>query len=201
MTDTDQTQPARPKRRLWIAFAPIIIFAVLAAIFAKGLTNSDPSRIPSVLLGKPVPQFELPPLDGLKLDGEQMPGLATGDLKTGEVTLVNIWASWCGPCRQEHPFLMALAGEHGVRIAGLNYKDKPENARRFLGSLGNPYKLNGIDDKGAAAVDWGVYGVPETFIVDGTGVIRYKWIGPLTKQAMEEELLPRIRSTQAKTSQ
>ena len=95
---------------------------------------------------------------------------------------------------------MALADQHGVRIAGLHYKDKPENARRFLGSLGNPFKRVGVDDKGSAAVDWGVYGVPETFLVDGAGVIRYKWIGPITAQAVKEELLPRVRSTQAKTS-
>ena len=90
--------------------------------------------------------------------------------------------------------------QHGVRVAGLNYKDKPENARRFLGSLGNPYKMVGVDDKGSAAVNWGVYGVPETFLVDGAGVIRYKWIGPITQQALTEELLPRIRSTEAKAS-
>jgi len=176
------------------------VFAVLAAIFAVGLTNKDPGRIPSVLLGKPVPEFELPPLGGLMEVGEPVGGLATRDLKTGEVTLVNVWASWCVPCRQEHPYLMALANQHGVRIAGLNYKDKPENARRFLGSLGNPFKRVGVDNKGSATVDWGVYGVPETFLVDGAGVIRYKWIGPITPRALKEELLPRVRSTQAKTS-
>ena len=176
------------------------MFAVLAAIFAVGLTNKDPGRIPSVLLGKPAPEFELPPLGGLTAVGKPVGGLTTKDLKTGEVTLVNVWASWCVPCRQEHPYLMALANQHGVRIAGLNYKDKPENARRFLGSLGNPFKLVGVDNKGSATVDWGVYGVPETFLVDGDGVIRYKWIGPITPRALKEELLPRVRSTQAKTS-
>jgi cytochrome c biogenesis protein CcmG/thiol:disulfide interchange protein DsbE len=198
MTETEHSP--RPRRRSWISFAPVVLFAVLAAIFAVGLTNKDPGRIPSVLVGKPVPEFELPPLEDLTAQGKPVGGLATKNLKTGEVTLVNVWASWCGPCRQEHPYLMALANQHGVRIAGLNYKDKPENARRFLGSLGNPYQLVGVDDKGTAAVDWGVYGVPETFLIDGAGVIRYKWIGPITPQALKEELLPRIRSTQAKTS-
>ncbi|NNE22826.1 MAG: DsbE family thiol:disulfide interchange protein [Rhizobiales bacterium] len=200
MTEIEHQQSQSPRRRTWLVFAPVIVFAVLAAIFAKGLTNTDPGRIPSVLLGKPVPDFELPALAELTIDGKPVAGLSTNDLKTGEVTLVNVWASWCGPCRQEHPHLMALANDHGLRIAGLNYKDKPENARRFLGSLGNPYKLVGVDDKGSAAVDWGVYGVPETFLVDGAGVIRYKWIGPITAQALKEELLPRVRSTQAKTS-
>lgn len=200
MTETEHPPAKRPQRRSWIVFAPFVVFGVLAAIFAVGLTNTDPGRIPSVLLGKPVPEFQLPALKELTVDGKPLGGLATKDLKTGEVTLVNVWASWCGPCRQEHPYLMALADQHGVRIAGLNYKDKPENARRFLGSLGNPYKLVGVDDKGSAAVDWGVYGVPETFLVDGQGVIRYKWIGPITPQALKEEILPRIRSTQAKTS-
>lgn len=200
MTETEHSQPQKPRRRSWIVFAPVILFAVLATIFAVGLTNKDPGRIPSVLVGKPTPDFELPPLEGLTSQGKPVGGLSTKDLKTGEVTLVNVWASWCVPCRQEHPYLMALANQHGVRVAGLNYKDKPENARRFLGSLGNPYKLVGVDDKGGAAVDWGVYGVPETFLVDGAGVIRYKWIGPINEQALKEELLPRVRSTQAKTS-
>ena len=194
----EQSQTDKPRHRGWIAFAPILVFATLAAIFAKGLTNTDPGRIPSVLIGKPAPQFDLPALDGLTVDNKQVAGLSTRDLKTGEVTLVNVWASWCGPCRQEHPHLLALANEHGVRVAGLNYKDKPENARRFLGSLGNPYKIVGVDNKGSAAVNWGVYGVPETFLVDGSGIIRYKWIGPITPQALRDELLPRIRSSQSK---
>ncbi len=199
MTDDKIAVEPKPRRQLWLALAPVAIFAALAALFAKGLTNDDPNRIPSVLLGKPVPEFNLPAVDDLTADGQQLPGLKTADLKTGRVSVINVWASWCAPCRVEHPFLMQLAEHKDIHLAGINYKDKPENARRFLGALGNPFARVGADQKGSAAVDWGVYGVPETFIVDGDGVIRYKWIGPLTERALNEELIPRIRSTQAKS--
>lgn len=199
MTNQD-TNPPTPRRSLWAALAPVVIFAVLALIFAKGLMNEDPRKIPSVLLDKPAPEFSLPALAGVQLDVAVVPGLSSGDLKAGKVTLVNIWASWCGPCRLEHPILMQMAKNDSFQLVGINYKDKTENAQRFLGSLGNPFSRIGIDAKGSAAVDWGVYGVPETFIVDGAGIIRYKWIGPLTQQAFEQELLPRIRSSQASSN-
>ena len=201
MSDEVENAPPEPHRKPWIAFAPVAIFAVLAIIFAVGLTNDDPRRVPSVLLGKPVPDFQLPGLDGLTDPRVAPNGLSTADLKTGEVTLVNVWASWCGPCRLEHPFLMKLSEDKTVRVVGINYKDQAGNARRFLGSLGNPYSRIGTDAKGTAAVDWGVYGVPETFMVDGDGIIRYKWIGPLTQDAVTKELLPRIRSSQSKSKQ
>ncbi len=200
MSESASQSAHRPRKRLWIAFLPIFIFTGLALIFAKGLMNDDPGRIPSVLLGKPVPEFDLPALEGLTGDNAAVGGLSTKDLNAGKVTLVNVWASWCGPCRQEHPLLMKLAKDRAVRLVGINYKDKAENARRFLGSLGNPFSRIGVDSKGITAVDWGVYGVPETFIVDGAGIIRYKWIGPMTESALNKELLPRIRSTQAKSN-
>lgn len=189
--------PAPTSRRAWTTLVPLAVFAGLAALFVVGLRQDDPSRIPSVLLDKPVPASTLPPLQGLMREGAPVPGIDPAALK-GAVTLVNVWASWCGPCREEHPQLMALMDEPGLRIVGINYKDDPENARRFLGALGTPYTAVGVDSAGRAAIDWGVYGVPETFLVDPEGVIRYKHIGPITEPAMRDTLLPKIRELAAK---
>ncbi len=192
MNDTPETgeSPQKsPGRRTWLAFIPVALFLGLAALFVKGLITADPSRIPTALKGKPVPDFTLP-----ELAGTGKPGLATGDLKQGQVTLVNIWASWCGPCRQEHPFLMELAKDPSIAVVGINYKDKPANARRFLKSLGDPYARIGADEKGGTAIDWGVYGVPETFIVDGNGVIRHKKIGPISAKTLQTEVKPQIEA-------
>ena len=171
---------------------PLGIFAALAAEFLlRLLSGGDPSAIPSVLVGKPVPEFSLPALEGLSRDGALVPGLSTADLKGG-VSLVNIFASWCGPCRQEHPLLAELAADPRIKVLGINYKDVPENARRFLGELGNPYAAVGVDDRGRAAIDWGVYGVPETFLIGSDGIIRHKIIGPLSERALREVLMPEI---------
>jgi cytochrome c biogenesis protein CcmG/thiol:disulfide interchange protein DsbE len=188
------------RRRIAMALLPIVVFAGLAVLFVVGLGRDDPSRVPSVLIGKPAPEFDLPPLEGLTRQGSPVPGFATADLQ-GQVTLVNIWASWCGPCRDEHPHLMALSEMDGVRLVGINYKDEPENARRFLGALGLPYAAVGVDRSGRTFVDWGAYGVPETFLVDGQGIIRYKYIGPITPQALTESLLPRIEELQREAGQ
>ncbi len=158
---------------------PALIFGALAALFLIRLFAGDPSRIPSALIGRPVPAFALDPLPGLVRDGQPVPGLSDGDLRGGQATVVNVWASWCAPCRQEHPVLMELAKDPSIRVVGINYKDQPENARRFLGALGNPFSAVGVDPQGRTAIDWGVYGVPETFIVGPDGTIRYKHIGPL----------------------
>jgi cytochrome c biogenesis protein CcmG, thiol:disulfide interchange protein DsbE len=160
---------------------PVLLFGGLALLFWRGLSG-EPSRLPSTLLGRTVPDFELVAVDGLGL-----PGLKTGDLRTGVVTIVNIWASWCGPCRDEHPLLMQLASEPGVRIVGINNKDNAANATRFLGALGNPFQAVGADTDGRVTIDWGGYGVPETFIVDGKGVIRHKHVGPLSDAALAGE--------------
>lgn len=174
------------RRRMWIAVIPVAAFALLALIFWKGLSG-NPSEIPSALIGKPVPEFTLPAVEGLGV-----PGFDAAALRAGEVTLVNVWASWCGPCRVEHPLLMELAKRSDIRLYGLNYKDEPENARRFLGMLGQPYAAVVADEEGRAAVDWGVYGVPETFVIDGKGMIRFKWIGPLSPQALTGTLATEI---------
>lgn len=166
------------RSRLWLVLIPVIVFAGLAALFWKGLSG-EPSKIPSALIGKPVPEFTLAPVPGL-----DVAGFAAADLKSGKVTVVNVWASWCAPCRIEHPLLIELARRNDIALFGINYKDEPENSVRFLGTLGQPFAAVGMDSSGRAAVNWGVYGVPETFIIDGQGLIRYKHIGPLTPEAI-----------------
>jgi cytochrome c biogenesis protein CcmG/thiol:disulfide interchange protein DsbE len=172
---------AGPRSRL-IFLLPGLIFLVLAGLFLFQLVRGrNPAEVPSVLINKPVPVFSLAPLEGLMADGKPVPGFSNEDLK-GRVTIVNVWASWCGPCRQEHPLLVDLAGDPSVRVVGINQRDNPDNARRFLGALGNPYTAVGVDPNGRASIDWGVYGVPETFIVGPDGTIRHKHIGPLTPE-------------------
>lgn len=178
-------------RRLVLTLAPLIIFLALAGLFLMQL-GKDSSRIPSALIGRPVPEFAL-----AKLEGVAQPAFATADLKAGKVSIVNIFASWCGPCRDEHPQLMRLAADPklkaaGLQIIGLNYKDQNANARRFLEQLGNPYTHIGVDAAGRASIDWGVYGVPETFIVKSDGTIAYKFIGPISAQALEKIVIPQI---------
>ncbi len=189
---TQETETTEKRRLPVLVLLPVVIFSALAALFLFQLTlGNDPSKIPSALIGKQVPETDLPAVPGLQLNGKPMPGFTTADLE-GKVSVVNIFASWCGPCRQEHPLLEELAKVDGIQMIGVNYKDKPENARRFLGSLGNPYDLVGADEKGRVSIDWGVYGVPETFIVDQAGTIRYKFIGPLSPQSYHETFLPEL---------
>jgi cytochrome c biogenesis protein CcmG, thiol:disulfide interchange protein DsbE len=190
------TAPEKRRRSGLFLALPLIVFAVLAALLLARLFGGDPSRIPSALIGKPVPDFTLPPVAGLVRDGAPVPGLAAADLK-GRVSVVNVWASWCGPCRYEHPLLMELAKNPAIRLVGLNYKDDPENARRFLGGLGNPYAAVGADTAGRTAIDWGVYGVPETFVVAPDGTIALKHVGPLTEEAIERVLKPAIAKAAA----
>jgi cytochrome c biogenesis protein CcmG, thiol:disulfide interchange protein DsbE len=181
-----QIEKPPQRSRLWVAAIPVVVFAALALLFWKGLSG-NPSEIPSALIGKPVPEFNLPAIKDLG-----PPGFDTAALKAGQVTLVNVWASWCGPCRIEHPMLVELSKRTDIRLFGLNYKDEPANALRFLGTLGQPYAAAGADEAGRAAVDWGVYGVPETFVIDGQGNIRYKFIGPLSPEAIASVLNPEI---------
>ncbi len=173
-----------PARRRLLFVLPAAIFLALAGLFLIRLFAGDASRVPSALIGRPVPALDLAALEGLRGSSGPIPGLKAADLAAGGVTVVNVWASWCGPCRLEHPLLMAIAREPDVRVVGINYKDDPENARRFLGALGNPFAAVGVDPNGRSAIEWGVYGVPETFIVDGRGIIRHKHIGPLTPETM-----------------
>lgn len=178
--------PARMSSRLplW----PLAIFAVVAALFAFALRSGDPSRLPSALIGKPAPSVTLPPLEGL---GDK--GFSTELLKSGEVAVVNFWASWCQPCVQEHPYLLALRARTGAKLYGINYKDKAEGARGFLARFGNPFVGVGVDANGRAAIEWGVTGMPETFVINGKGEIVYKHTGPISAETLERLVLPAIR--------
>lgn len=176
---------------------PLGIFGALAVFFLIALYSGDPSRLPSALIGKPVPQFTLPALDGLSRDGKPLAGFASADLAGGEPTVIVVWASWCPPCVQEQPTLVAFKAQHKVRLFGLNYKDEPDAARRFLDKLGNPFDAIGTDRSGRVAIDWGVYGAPETYVVDGRGQITYKYVGPLTDAVLKAELLPAIAKAKA----
>jgi cytochrome c biogenesis protein CcmG, thiol:disulfide interchange protein DsbE len=184
--------PSGRARRVFVALLPLLIFASLSGIFlTQLLSGRDASEIPSALIGRPAPALELPPLDSLARGGEAIPGLSDA-LLDGKVSLVNVWASWCVPCRQEHPYLMALGEDQRVQVLGINYKDQPGNAVRFLGELGNPFDAVGVDQSGRTAIDWGVYGVPETYLVDASGTIVYKKVGPFSERSYLEELLPAI---------
>jgi cytochrome c biogenesis protein CcmG/thiol:disulfide interchange protein DsbE len=170
---------------------PLIAFAGLAAIFWFRLGSGDPSRIPSALIGRPAPQTTLPPLEGLATAGAQVPGLDPSVFK-GKVSVVNVWASWCVPCHDEAPLLTELSKDKRLQIVGINYKDAPENARRFLGRYGNPFGIVGVDGNGRASIEWGVYGVPETFVVGREGTIVYKLVGPVTPDNIDRVLKAEI---------
>jgi cytochrome c biogenesis protein CcmG/thiol:disulfide interchange protein DsbE len=175
--------------RIALALTPLVALAALVTLFAVNL-NRDPSLVASVMINKPVPQFTLPAVQGLP-----QPGFDTGTL-TGEVTVVNVFASWCIPCRDEHPVLEALKQKTGVRLFGINNKDHPDQAAAFLAQLGNPYDAIGADSDNRVSIDWGVYGVPETFVVDKHGVIRFKHTGPLSADDIDKELVPAIARAQ-----
>lgn len=181
----------------WRMALPLLFFVGLAGLFFFGLRAGDPSKLPSALIGKPVPAFTLPPLEGLRADGKQVPGFSDADLAQGRVTIVNVWASWCIPCRAEHPFLVQLVRDSGAPLYGLNYKDGTEAARRFLGHYGSPFAAVGVDSSGKTAIDWGVYGVPETFIVSGEGKILYKQVGPIDGSIIAKRLMPVIEKARA----
>ncbi len=181
----------------WKMLLPLGIFVALVGLFFVGLHSGDPHKLPSALIGKPVPEFALPPLEGLLDKGKPVPGFTHADLAKGKVSIINVWASWCIPCHQEHPFLTKLAKQSGAPLFGLNYKDKAAAARRFLGRYGNPFLAVGADRAGSAALNWGVYGVPETFIVGGTGKILYKHVGPIDDTVIARDLLPVVAKARA----
>ena len=173
-------------RRFALPVVILVLFGALLAVFAVGL-NKDPTLVPSPLIGKPAPAFDLPDL--------REPGrrITAADLR-GQMTLLNVWATWCSGCRQEHEALLAIARGSGVPIVGLNWKDDPESARRWLQALGDPYVAVPVDVAGDVAIDWGVYGAPETFLIGPDGTVLYKHIAPLTAEVWEREFLPRIRA-------
>jgi cytochrome c biogenesis protein CcmG/thiol:disulfide interchange protein DsbE len=188
----------RPARRRLLVLLPLAVFLALAALFFFRLGSGDPSRIPSALIGRPAPDTNLAAVPGLNArDGTPMPGIAAVDFK-GAVTLVNVWASWCVPCHDEAPLLEALSADKRIRIVGINYKDQPDNARRFLGRYGNPFVAAGADPNGRASMEWGVYGVPETFIVGRDGNIAYKLVGPITDVNLARVIRPEIEKALAR---
>jgi cytochrome c biogenesis protein CcmG/thiol:disulfide interchange protein DsbE len=189
--NTDGNKSAGSRRRSVLVFIPLVLFLGLAALFLIRLGAGDISRIPSVLIGHPAPTTVLPGVAGLDRNGKPVPGLETDSFK-GAVSVLNVWASWCVPCRDEAPLLLTLARDPRVRILGINYKDSAENARRFLARYGNPYVGNGADLNGRASIEWGVYGVPETFVVGRDGRIAYKLIGPIEPVNLEKVLKPEI---------
>jgi cytochrome c biogenesis protein CcmG/thiol:disulfide interchange protein DsbE len=201
MTDlsSQDSRPAdAPGRRRLGVLVPLALFLALAALFYLRLgSGSDPSLLPSALIGHPAPQTALPPVVGLvRNDGQPVPGLSPADF-AGTVTVLNVWASWCVPCHDEAPLLMRLAEDKRIRLVGMDQKDPPENARRFLGRYGNPYAAVGADNNGRAGIEWGVYGVPENFIIGRDGRIAYKLVGPLTEANLESVFRPEIEKALA----
>jgi cytochrome c biogenesis protein CcmG, thiol:disulfide interchange protein DsbE len=182
---------ATSKRSRILVLLPLIAFLALAALFLYRLGAGDPSRLPSALIGHPVPTFDLPAIPGLERDGKPVPGLSNATFQ-GAVTLLNVWASWCVPCHEEAPFLEQLSRDKRIQLVGINYKDAPDNARRFLYRYSNPFVATGRDEAGRASIDWGVYGVPETFLVGRDGRIAYKLVGPITGENFSRTLLPEI---------
>jgi cytochrome c biogenesis protein CcmG/thiol:disulfide interchange protein DsbE len=193
---TTSSETAGRSRRNILVLLPLIVFLALAALFLVQLWSGDPSRLPSALIGKPAPHTDLPPLAGLTRDGNAVPGL-TNAAFSDKLTLVNVWASWCIPCADEVPFLEKLSKDKRVQLVGINYKDPADNARRFLNRYGNPFVAVGVDASGRTSIDWGVYGVPETYLIDRNGTIAYKLVGPVTAEnlagAIETEIVKALK--------
>ncbi|KWT71088.1 DsbE family thiol:disulfide interchange protein [Hyphomicrobium sulfonivorans] len=194
--NTSSQQPAPRRRKTGAVLAPLIVFAVLVAVFGFALKTGDPSKLPSALIGKPAPQTEFAPLPGLATDGQAVPGFSSAELANGKPVVVNFWASWCVPCAEEQPLLVKLQQRTGVALYGVNYKDDPVSARRFLGRFGNPFAAVGVDPNGRGAIEWGVYGMPETFVLNGKGEIIYKHVGPVSAQSLAEKVEPMIVEAQ-----
>ena len=197
--NSEQGDTDKGRGRLLIALLPLAVFLVIAGtagkmLYEQDVHGKDISEIPSALIGTVAPTLALPPLEG-----SERPALTTAEI-SGRLTLVNVFASWCIPCRDEHPFLMQLAEDDRINLVGINYKDRTENALRFLGELGNPFSAIGVDPNGKAAIDWGVYGIPETYLVAPDGTILYKKVGPFDTRSVETQLMPAIEKALAGTS-
>ena len=190
MSTTSGETPGTKPRNILVAL-PLLAFLALAVLFFIRLGAGDASHIPSALIGQPAPKTDLPPLAGLERDGKALPGLNNATF-TGAVTLVNVWASWCVPCADEVQYLEKLAKDKRIQIVGINYKDAPDNARRFLSRYGNPFVASGTDVSGRSSIDWGVYGVPENFLIGRDGRIAYKLVGPVTAENLDTVLKPEI---------
>jgi cytochrome c biogenesis protein CcmG/thiol:disulfide interchange protein DsbE len=191
------TDTPRKAQRNILVLLPLLAFLGLAALFFVRLGAGDPSQLPSALIGREAPKTNLPPLAGIERDGTAVPGLSNATFN-GAVTLVNVWASWCIPCADEVPFLDQLSKDKRIQLVGINYKDSSDNARRFLSRYGNPFMAAGADNSGRASIDWGVYGVPENFIIGRDGRIAYKLVGPISAENLAKVLGPEIEKALAK---
>jgi cytochrome c biogenesis protein CcmG/thiol:disulfide interchange protein DsbE len=196
MSTVSSEDPGKKRRNVFIQL-PLLAFIALAALFLYRLGTGDPSVLPSALIGHPAPVTDLPPLPGVERNGKPIPGVSNATFQ-GAVTLVNVWASWCVPCRDEVPFLEQLSKDKRVQLVGINYKDAPEDARRFLNRFGNPFIANGRDASGRTSIDWGVYGVPETYLIGRDGRIAYKLVGPVTAENLVRTLEPEIAKAAAR---
>ena len=194
---SDTTDNPRKLQRNSLVLLPLLAFLGLAALFFVRLGAGDPANLPSALIGREAPKTDLPPLAGIERDGTAVPGLSNATFN-GAVTLVNVWASWCVPCRDEVPLLDQLSKDKRIQLVGINYKDAPDNARRFLNRFGNPFMAAGVDETGRNSIDWGVYGVPENFLIGRDGRIAYKLVGPITAENLAKVLGPEIDKALAK---
>ena len=196
ITSETGNDSANLRRRQLVVLLPLVVFLGLMLLFLFRLYAGDPSLIPSALIGHPAPQTSLPPVAGLERDGVPVPGIDPANFK-GAVTVLNVWASWCVPCHDEAPQLLQLSQDKRVRLVGINYKDEADNARRFLGRYGDPFAAAGADTNGRAAIEWGVYGVPETFVIGRDARIAYKLVGPITAENFDAMLKPQIEKALA----
>jgi cytochrome c biogenesis protein CcmG/thiol:disulfide interchange protein DsbE len=196
MSTVSSEEPGNKRRNVFILL-PLLAFIALAALFLYRLGTGDPSVLPSALIGHPAPVTDLPPLPGVERNGKPIPGVSNATFQ-GAVTLVNVWASWCVPCRDEVPFLEQLSKDKRIQLVGINYKDAPADARGFLNRFGNPFIANGRDASGRTSIDWGVYGVPETYVIGRDGHIAYKLVGPVTADNLIRTLEPEIAKAAAR---
>jgi cytochrome c biogenesis protein CcmG/thiol:disulfide interchange protein DsbE len=196
MSAVANEKPAKRRRNL-LVLLPLVVFLALAGLFLYRLGSGDPALLPSALIGRPVPNTRLPPLPGVEHDGKPMPGLDSATF-AGRVTVLNVWASWCVPCHDEVPFLAVLGKDERIRLVGINYKDTEANARRFLNRYGNPFAATGRDESGRASIEWGVYGVPETYVIGRDARIAFKLVGPITADNLARVLEPEISKALAR---
>ena len=198
-TPGSRVELLRSRSTGWVIF-PVVIFAAIAAAFTYALMTADPSKLPSALVGRSVPDVSFEALPDVTNNGKALRGVAPADLAKGKVTVVNFWASWCVPCATELPLLIELKKQADVNVVSVNYKDQQEAAQRFLAEYGNPFSAIGVDPRGRGAIEWGVYGMPETFVVSGDGKIAYKHIGEITSENLKQKLLPAIEAAKQATA-